>query len=600
MQLEYLYVEDYGPLKNRGIKVGGCYEITQSINCFEVTKSNMPADFYSQKELKLTAFFGRNGSGKTKATELLKLVYQADSTELPEGITALFTIAGKLCYSTTSTQNIAFNYHSVPVEKVEWSTISQQMRGLIYYSPLTEPLSLGLEINSTSEFSYLDISNSSLNHRLYHTVGKRQDIKAIFELITKFKLAQPNECTVPIQLKQSSAPMQVTLDVYRKRLKLKRLLKEGIKVNLASCIKFINKNGLPDTNSELEYLLSDYLNEESELFSNMKEFKEVVGACLREGRHPVDKYFYLSFKSNYVDAILQILERKKDKYHCLYAEHFCHTLFERQKQLARDEVFNSITWIHDRLLFLLKENVKYASDSNIFVCTQHKKNGVEVRLAVSDLLSNFEEGELKDGVITLDIKSFESFKLLNEFQSDAKSLFPPIHFSWKSISSGEYSLLTMLSRLHEAACNTPIKDNITVIIDEGEICLHPELQRSYVANLIKYMDALFCEFSHVNVVITSHSPLILSDIPSHSLNMMDSDEQRGYFGANLYDLFADGFAVDNILSEFAYRRITDLCESMNEGRLKHVSRQDSYIVNEINNPMLEKVISDMMNKRDAS
>lgn len=590
MQLEYIYVEEYGPLLDREIRVCGSYEIKKIGQQFEVHKTSFPSNFYSESKLKLTAFFGRNGSGKTTATELLKLIYQADINELPEGITVLFSIEEELYLCTTSSQKLVYYYEGRRLEVSDWSVIEQCPRGLIYYSPVSEPLSIKSDISPTKEFAFLDVSNAKLKNRLCREDGMRQDVKAIFEL---FK--------IDIQLnglKESSAPMRVALSVDRKLSRLRRFLNSGVKVNIVNCVKSIKTefgNGL--TKSEIFDLLNSHLYGDYSFFENIESFVDLLHTTLASESSPIEKYFYLKFGQSHVDSILSALNGSLDLRELLYTSLFFHQFFDYQKKLKSDDFFHKIGWVHGRLNSLIEDHIKISAEQSVFIRTNHATRDIDASLAVSELLYNFEKhGSLEGNTINLDIADFKSFNYLNNLLDSARGLFPPIRFSWKSISSGEYSCLTLFSRLYEAAQNIDVKENIFVIIDEGEISLHPELQRTYVNMLIKNMEKLFSSFNQVNVLITSHSPLILSDIPSHSLNMMDSQNAQGYFGANLYDLFGNGFAVDNILSEFAFKKIGGCIERARDHDKTH-EVEDEYIAMETKNPMVKKVLLSLANEK---
>ena len=66
-----------------------------------------------------------------------------------------------------------------------------------------------------------------------------------------------------------------------------------------------------------------------------------------------------------------------------------------------------------------------------------------------------------------------------------------------------------------------------LVIDEVELCFHPEYQRTFLRDLLRLLDRL--EFNsgeqYVNILLTTHSPFLLSDIPEgHILYMADEDD----------------------------------------------------------------------------
>ena len=103
---------------------------------------------------------------------------------------------------------------------------------------------------------------------------------------------------------------------------------------------------------------------------------------------------------------------------------------------------------------------------------------------------------------------------------------------------------------------------INMIFDEMELCFHPEYQRIFVNNLVSYIKrAGFNKVFSFNIILTTHSPFILSDIPAcNILALKDGapdnsfkDEQT--FAANIYDILGNKFFMENFIGEFASKEI---------------------------------------------
>ncbi|KAA6347491.1 hypothetical protein EZS27_005046 [termite gut metagenome] len=110
--------------------------------------------------------------------------------------------------------------------------------------------------------------------------------------------------------------------------------------------------------------------------------------------------------------------------------------------------------------------------------------------------------------------------------------------------------------------------NINLILDEVEICFHPEYQRKFVDNLIRTIQRLHlnthCSF---NIIIATHSPFILSDIPMSNILYLDEGKKKDKtefinpFGANINDILKQSFFLENgFLGEFARNKIKSLLE----------------------------------------
>lgn len=142
------------------------------------------------------------------------------------------------------------------------------------------------------------------------------------------------------------------------------------------------------------------------------------------------------------------------------------------------------------------------------------------------------------------------------------------------LSSGEQELLNLFSRLYHAVVTAPRKfDNLGIpsllLLDEAEIGFHPEWQRQYVNQLCKFIRLLLVPAGHnFQIVLTSHSPIILSDIPKCCTNFLkeergfvvnNSEEQSETFAENIFNLYRRSFFMeDGLIGEFASNKIKEL------------------------------------------
>lgn len=143
------------------------------------------------------------------------------------------------------------------------------------------------------------------------------------------------------------------------------------------------------------------------------------------------------------------------------------------------------------------------------------------------------------------------------------------------LSSGERQYLFMLSAYlyHLRNIISVPEDagrvkyhNVCLFLDEIELCFHPEYQRLFVANLLQSLkDNKVTESVNVNVVLTTHSPFVLSDIPQSNIlyleNGEDVKEQMKVktFASNINELLAESFFLNGgFVGEFACQAVNDL------------------------------------------
>lgn len=119
-------------------------------------------------------------------------------------------------------------------------------------------------------------------------------------------------------------------------------------------------------------------------------------------------------------------------------------------------------------------------------------------------------------------------------------------------------------------------ENLNIILDEVELYFHPEFQRKFIKYLVDALQRAGLEYSkNINALFITHSPFILSDIPSENILKLNEghpcrfadDEQT--FGANIHKLLANDFFLANgFIGKFAMQKITEVIGFLNE-RIQH-------------------------------
>ena len=143
-----------------------------------------------------------------------------------------------------------------------------------------------------------------------------------------------------------------------------------------------------------------------------------------------------------------------------------------------------------------------------------------------------------------------------------------------SLSSGEkqyvFSLNTItyhIFNLDSIDYDSPfIRYNyVNILFDEVELCFHPDMQRSFIHDLLKMIKSLRLEkISGLNILFATHSPFILSDIHEKNVLHLRSGQSinrlnKGTFAANHHDLLHDNFFLeDGFMGKFAQEKINEV------------------------------------------
>ena len=216
------------------------------------------------------------------------------------------------------------------------------------------------------------------------------------------------------------------------------------------------------------------------------------------------------------------------------------------------------------------------------------------------------DSKLSDFLIKFSEISYNSISLLN--------------FNWHRISAGESALLTIFSRLNDVSSLTNSKfwisddKDIWILIDEGDLYLHPEWQRTFLNDLHKYLPLFFTKNNinkKIQLFLTSHSPFIVSDLPKENIILLDKDEETGLckvvdqdvlgqtFGANIHTLFKESFFLENgTMGEFAKTKILNLINFLKEKKKRSKKygfdqKSSQKLISMIGEPLIKNQLQDM-------
>ena len=193
----------------------------------------------------------------------------------------------------------------------------------------------------------------------------------------------------------------------------------------------------------------------------------------------------------------------------------------------------------------------------------------------------------------------------------------------RRLSTGELVILKLFSRLYHVL---PLiynrAENINpanlLFIDEAEIGLHPEWQRRFINSLIEFVNLVMeGKKDNVQIILSSHSPLVLSDIPSSCITFLkrvtdrDGDpyaevvdkEDCSTFGGNLYDLLKDSFFLESAMGSFAQNKLNSISQLYFSKELQKDAYLDKrpefkFVVDSLADKYLNQSFSYMLERMD--
>ncbi|KAA6326255.1 hypothetical protein EZS27_024619 [termite gut metagenome] len=191
-------------------------------------------------------------------------------------------------------------------------------------------------------------------------------------------------------------------------------------------------------------------------------------------------------------------------------------------------------------------------------------------------------------------------------------------FKFSTLSSGEkqmtYTIGTILYHLNNVdsvrergESDDIYYKHINIILEEIELYYHPEMQRKLITHIINNIKKLNLKTKSIQILLVTHSPFVLSDIPKNNVLYLDQgrpckENDSESFGANIFELLKDSFYLkDGPIGVHSYKILTEMFEKLNKKRLSKkefdaVKDMTQYIGEPFLKEELEKLIE--LKKKD--
>lgn len=227
------------------------------------------------------------------------------------------------------------------------------------------------------------------------------------------------------------------------------------------------------------------------------------------------------------------------------------------------------------------------------------------------------------------IESITKLKEDQFFTETIEYLPPPIfmtrfHFKDRShfdqLSSGEkqqiYSIhsivyhLKNIDSVHKSVDDKLKYNSVFLILDEIELYYHPQAQKKTINRLLYVLEkSKLSNVNNLNITFLTHSPFILSDIPSEFTLKLKAGEifttqgAHKTFAANITDLLTDSFFLENgLIGDFAKEKIQVTIDWLNsfieENKVnpeisENIINQNEALIKIIDEPLLNYKLTEM-------
>jgi len=552
MKLAYLYIEEHRVLKNIHIPINSDHKCDYSEESFTLKTNKSTLDYY--QGLSCSAIIGKNGVGKSTILDFIETAYSGTDSS---GIIVWF-------------DNVTSKYHICPIN--------------IYLSPSS--------IASEHEFVLEDDLNKFV---------KRHKIK----LVKANNLTGVEANDFSVKRKASSFIYDMSLSQYAKGSKrviaqrTNRLIRyfnssASFKSSEQPKVQFTFKFN-PSSTAYLKSLLND---EEfvSKHINNLDDL-ELLKQQLNSDFSRIDLHEYQNIASqllrsntlsifNYLSRTSLIAKSHQNAFfiRCLLSHlkgHFDH-----------DEMLNILVTLRDK---------KGIHDTDLISKTDTLIIGKRYHdiLDILGAISHIQHLHINEYKINHhdEISSFNADYIIELTSCISKLpaiLASNMPYGWNGFSTGEFAKLNIFSELYTYVRNEKNNDikNHLIVMDEVDLYLHPDWQRTFFSELLDFINTEFPDNS-VQLILSTHSPIIISDfLPEDivSLNKVGGKtkivESFG-FGSHITDLYVDGMHLKSTFGAHSKQAINDILERRNEGAL---TKQDIQLVKKIKSKNIQQMI----------
>lgn len=568
--------------------------------------SNYVKDFFGEHINNICAIIGQNGVGKTTTLRLIKEMFLKDrlSTEQQQNDILILKLEDKLYYYINSKNRNkveifnSTNYEFLPMYYKQSPKLYDVMKdfSMVFYSNSSEEERREIETTNLYNISttFLRDNIGKINRKIKNKKIRNQSSNKRFR-ITELKrqidfLNHVRESHIQIDIPFKSIS-KLSLEIAKPRSSDYDSIKQ--------LINKIKSNGF-DKNALIR-IQKKFLME----VDNLKNFFTYE----RSHKQNIASNLHFILYEAFTLYVLKTYFNKINADFILYSSETFEIIINNLINIRIDErsIENSIRKFPDLISSSITE-----VDINAFKELKSYKSNIKDS---SELLSRFFDLLIRCDIgnqnASLNPFNDEFTFFLNFYLLKSEADFNFVSIKWLELSAGELSLLSFFSRFHSISRDIK-SNNVLVLIDEGDLYFHPEWQRDYIYFLLEFLEKEKSEQRNISIIMTTHSPFVLSDLPKENLILLRKDveyenktvltqnstEFEDTFGGNIHTLFSQAFFMgETTVSKFARKKIQH--EVIDKIGL-HIHSIDLTkifkIVDKIGEPVLKEILTENLIK----
>lgn len=269
---------------------------------------------------------------------------------------------------------------------------------------------------------------------------------------------------------------------------------------------------------------------------------------------------------------------------------------DETRKIRKEYVESIITIVN--ILIEIRENGFLIDSNSASILLKYSSNNRSLFEDLNDRLFQHTKSKKLVDKFCYDLnENFNNYYLLKET--------PDYH-----MSTGEGNLIEIFSQLYTyLSMHEESFEDIILLVDELESGMHLEWSRRLIKILIDNLSEILEDEGKgrkIQLIFTTHSPYMLSDIKPGNVIMIEKNQETGYsegkvlqntFAKNIQEIMKENL-IDNIYGDFALAKINSMIERLN-GEEEQEGNEEELLkeIHLISEPILRNKLLEMYDKK---
>ncbi|WP_282937634.1 AAA family ATPase [Paenibacillus sp. RC67] len=180
------------------------------------------------------------------------------------------------------------------------------------------------------------------------------------------------------------------------------------------------------------------------------------------------------------------------------------------------------------------------------------------------------------------------------------------------MSDGEQAFIKLFSALFYGLTLNRYEEKRTAIIllDEPDKSMHPEWSRILLSEVMNFLKRLEEGYERYQIIITSHSPFVISDLPKENVIALDKHLTTGKcvikkieieqtFANNIHSILIDKFFMTATIGEFALDKVNSVINRLvqKESLSEEETVESKYIISLVGDELIREKLVELFNDK---